>query len=762
MNYEAIPEELRNYNNWICWRAEPDPRKDDPAHISKKPIDPKTGGLASSTDSSTWTDFDTAVSASGKYSGIGFVFTDSPFFGVDIDKRGDDIRAYRSGDMNNIIGTFISTLGSYTELSQSGNGIHIICRGSLPEGRRRKGDVEMYDTGRFFVMTGNPLGNYPVSDCTEKIKSLHAEYLAQNEQKRSSVPAVPSRGYNYPMNIEERLQRARSGSNGEKFSALMAGDFEDYYSSQSEADLALCNMLVFWLGRDETAVDSVFRSSGLMRDKWDRKQSGSTYGALTVRKAVTECAAVFGERPAEPGYHITISGESKDIGQIRYKQDDTGNAQRLTDLYGERLRYCYQNKLWYYWTGKVWAADNTGTIDRIADDSLQAMEKEAMIYVEDPDALKKFQKHIHSSRSSKAKTAMKKEFQHKVPITQDQFNRDWYYFNTQDGMIDLRTCSMVPHDKDRYINRISGTGISTDDCPVWKNFLDTILGNDRELVRFVQKALGYSLSGTNAEQCFFFLLGSGSNGKSTMMDIIRKVFGEYAANAQAETIMIKGTAAAGAARSDIARLKDVRLLTVSEPEEGSRLNESLMKQFVGGDPLTTRFNYGIDFEYVPCLVPWIPTNYKPIIRGTDQGIWRRIRIIPFRVEIPDSKKDKQLPAKLARELPMIANWVLDGYKLYRSEGLHPPAVVSDAVREYRREMDVVSSFITECCILGQGSEKSSVLYAVYIRWAETNNEFKLSHRRFSAELAKKDGIEKVRSDGMIYKGITILDEYKYE
>jgi putative DNA primase/helicase len=357
---------------------------------------------------------------------------------------------------------------------------------------------------------------------------------------------------------------------------------------------------------------------------------------------------------------------------------------------------------------------------------------------------------------------MKKEFQHKVPITQDQFNREWYYFNTQDGMIDLRTCSMVPHDKDRYINRISGTGISTDDCPVWKNFLDTILGNDRELMRFVQKALGYSLSGTNAEQCFFFLLGSGSNGKSTMMDIIRKVFGEYAANAQAETIMIKGTAAAGAARSDIARLKDVRLLTVSEPEEGSRLNESLMKQFVGGDPLTTRFNYGIDFEYVPCLVPWIPTNYKPIIRGTDQGIWRRIRIIPFRVEIPDSKKDKQLPAKLARELPMIANWVLDGYKLYRSEGLHPPAVVSDAVREYRREMDVVSSFITECCILGQGSEKSSVLYAVYIRWAETNNEFKLSHRRFSAELMKKDGIEKVRSDGMIYKGITILDEYRYE
>lgn len=194
MNYEAIPEELRNYNNWICWRAEPDPRKDDPAHISKKPIDPKTGGLASSTDSSTWTDFDTAVSASEKFSGIGFVFTDSPFFGVDIDKRGDDIRAYRSGDMNNIIGTFISTLCSYTELSQSGNGIHIICRGSLPEGRRRKGNVEMYDTGRFFVMTGNPLGNYPVSDCTERSNRCTPNILHRTNRNAPLCPPCPQGG----------------------------------------------------------------------------------------------------------------------------------------------------------------------------------------------------------------------------------------------------------------------------------------------------------------------------------------------------------------------------------------------------------------------------------------------------------------------------------------------------------------------------------------------------------------------------------------
>lgn len=776
--YEKIPEELRQLPCWICWKAVPDPKSH--SGIKKIPIDPRIGRNASSTDPASWTDFASAVKASENFSGIGFVFDGSSgYFGVDVDDIGGCINdLMSSGDADNIAGEFISSLRSYTELSQSGNGIHIICKGTLPSEGRRRGNVEMYERGRYFVMTGNAIGNYPIADCTEAIKPLHEKYIG-NSRGKNSAPSKVS-GNVAVGNISELLEKVRNSKQGKLFTDLMNGKFENYYNSHSEADLALCNILAFWTGRSFEMIDSIFRSSGLMRDKWDRKQSGSTYGALTVNKAISECTSAYGERSAaasDENYSITISDDgaahvrSEDGSKVRlYTMDDTGNAERMFVNYGDRLRYSYIEKSWYYWDTKKWCKDITGTVDRVADDSLDIMQRETEIYKQidqkithegdKPSMEKLFLKHIKASRSSKAKTAMKKELQHKIPVVPGQFDRDKYVLNTPDGIVDLRNGKLMPHNSDKYITKICGTELSENDCPEWKKFLDTVFDGDPEMIRYIQKAVGYSLSGSTSEQCVFFLYGTGRNGKSTFLDTVRTMMGDYAANAQPETIMFSPKNAGGA-RSDIARLKGTRFVTTVEPNEGMRLDEGLIKQLTGGDPITTRFQYSSDFEFVPEFKIWMATNHKPIIRGTDTGIWRRIHLVPFGVQIPESKIDRNLPYKLRKELPSILKWAIDGYALYKSEGLRMPLVVRNAVNDYRREMDVISSFIASCCILGSGSEQSSVLYAVYCKWASDNNEYKMSHTRFTAELLKKGGIEReARRDGKYIKGISIQDFYR--
>ncbi len=270
--FKNIPDELKSFNNWVCWKAYPDPN----AHsgIKKVPINPMTGGQAMSNNPQTWSSYDTAVRASVNYDGIGFMFSGSGYFGVDLDDCSDAVTAYLKGDRNNIVAEFVNSLQTYTELSQSGNGVHMIARGTLPPGGRRKGKVEMYDSGRFFIMTGKTIGSYQhISDGTERIKPLHTKYFGATSQTTAPQPApmrvTPS------LSEHELIEKMLNSSNGDKFAALYSGDFSGY-PSQSEADMAFCSILAFWCGGDTDLMDNIYRSSGLMRDKWDRKQNGST------------------------------------------------------------------------------------------------------------------------------------------------------------------------------------------------------------------------------------------------------------------------------------------------------------------------------------------------------------------------------------------------------------------------------------------------------------------------------------------------------
>ena len=287
----ALPIELRDRPQWVCWTSQERGGKQ-----TKIPVNPTTGAFASTADADTWGTFDEVLAyvTQPDATGIGFVFTsEDPYVGVDL----DDCRIPDTGELTDEAVDITMRLHSYTEISPSGTGLHVIARGELPDGQRRHGSVEMYEDGRFFTMTGERLPATPeqVCDREEEIRVVHQRYVADSTSKESkadsaSTPTDRELSFTSSVGDDEVIEKAKAATNGEKFSALWEGSIEGY-ESHSEADMALCCLLAFWTEGDASRVDTLFRDSGLMRPKWDEAHysDGTTYGERTAERA---CARI--------------------------------------------------------------------------------------------------------------------------------------------------------------------------------------------------------------------------------------------------------------------------------------------------------------------------------------------------------------------------------------------------------------------------------------------------------------------------------------
>lgn len=315
MTFDKIPEYLKREDRWVCWRTE-----DRGGKPTKVPINPLTGNRAMSNNPSTWGSFYDAIECLQKgtgLNGIGFMFNGDGIVGVDI----DNCRDPESGVIEDFAKDIINTIDSYTETSQSGKGIHIICSGKLPEGKRRKGSVEMYETGRFFVMTGNIIddAHMDIEGRTEELAAVHKKYLSETEKAKTVNNPVET-----VLNLDENeiIQKAMAAKNGTLFSQLFQGSWKGIYGSQSEADMAFCNMLAFWCGRDYTMMDRVFRKSGMYRDKWDEKRGACSYGEKTLKEAINSCSEVYTpsfKKAAAPAQHQ--EAPEIDLGLFDVKRD---------------------------------------------------------------------------------------------------------------------------------------------------------------------------------------------------------------------------------------------------------------------------------------------------------------------------------------------------------------------------------------------------------------------------------------------------------
>lgn len=760
-----IPDELKQLKNWCVWKFEKRNGK-----RTKIPFNAETGEFAKSNDKSTWSSYENAVNAEG-VDGIGFFF-EPPYLGIDIDDIDDDLHRFKQGDkLDNIVSEFNEAFKSYTEVSPSGNGLHIIVKGKIPGSRRRKGNIEMYDSGRFFTMTGKNIGKYKdVTEVSEQVfKTIYNKYLPDNTVKYPTTN-------NYQQNIHnlseiDVINEIYKSKQAKLFDDLMKGNYEPYYTSHSEADMALANILAFWCARDYSQMDSIFRQSNLYRDKWDEKRKNSTYGEQTLFKAINEANNIYTPKQQTEDNPLRYALSKLFNNQEETKEypirsyDDTGNADRFIDRYGHLYKHSYITNKFYIYDGQKWKVDDRGAIRKLIDEMIESIKNEKILHSEDvteEEAREAFQKYYKKTRGTQSKKNIMNELMHRKTVTPDDFDRDDMLINVANGYIDLTSRELYKHDINKMFSQITNTDYTEKMQPaVWLDFLNDIFAGDKAVIRYIQKALGYSLTGSTREQIMFILFGKGRNGKSIFVETIAEILGDYSNNMQAKSLMVKKN---DNVNTDIARLSKARFVTSSEPNEGFRFDEGLIKQLTGGDKVTARFLYAEEFEYTPKFKIWVSTNHKPIIRGTDDGIWRRLVLIPFDVQIPEEKVDKDLKYKLLREAPAILNWMAEGAYMWMREGLAMPEKLKEAVQKYRNEMDTLGQFIEDCCKVDKNSsEKVSNLHQAYKTWSNDNltSTKVLGMKSFSQKMEERF-VKESRRDANYFIGIEIDNKKSFE
>ncbi len=761
LHVDAIPAELQALPQWVVWRLERRPGQDKP---TKVPYNPGTGRKAASDDPNTWATFDEALTRyrEGGYDGLGFVFTpQDPYCGVDLDAAISE-----AGELEPWAAKLVARFASYTELSPSGRGLHIIVRGKLPPGGRRRGKIEAYDGGRYFTMTGRRLPGTPaeIADRQAELEAWHAELFGTRREApvHSHRTAGP-----FALADVEILERARKAENGWKFDRLWAGDWKGLgYPSQSEADLALCQMLAFWTGRDAHRIDRLFRQSGLFRPKWDERHAadGRTYGQMTIETAIARCTDVHtsgGRQGGEVWQTVVETAAAAGEPAVswlapEFNLTDLGNARRLVAQHGQDLRYCHPWGKWLAWDGRCWQVDATGEVERRAKETVRSIYAEAA-RATDEERRKELAKHAVRSESAARIAAMidLARSEPGIPILPHQLDADPYLLGCLNGTLDLRTGTLRPHRREDFITKLVPVEYNPNaKCPLWHAFLWRIMDGNENLIRWLQKAVGYCLTADVSEHVLFILHGVGANGKSVFLRTLLNLLGPYGKPTDPDLLLARY---GEAHPTGIADLMGARLAVTIETDEGRRMNETLVKWLTGGDKLKARFMRQDFFEFEPTFKLWIATNHKPMIRGTDDGIWRRLRLIPFAVTIPEHERDPKLIEKLKAELPGILRWAVEGCILWQQEGLGMPDEVRAATQAYRQEMDVLAQFLAECCVLEPNAKVfAKHLYPAYVKWCEENGERPLTQTAFGTRMAER-GFEKVRwGPGWVYRGVGLL------
>jgi len=441
----------------------------------------------------------------------------------------------------------------------------------------------------------------------------------------------------------------------------------------------------------------------------------------------------------------------------RFKTTDYGNGELLAYQHGRDLHYCHPYGKWLVWDEQRWLIDDTAEVVRRAKVSVRSLYQAAASAESDSES-KELAKHAIKSEAEARIRAMiaLAQSEPSIPILPDQLDADPWLFSVANGTINLRSGDLQPHNRAHLITKASPViydPMAT--CPTFDAFLARILPEE-PLRKFVQKGFGHSMTGDTREDVLFINYGNGSNGKTTLMQTMQAVFGDYALQTPAETLMVKRNEGIP---NDVARLKGARLVAASEAEEGKRLAESLIKALTGGDKISARFMRAEWFDFEPDFKIWLSTNHKPVIRGTDNGIWRRIRLIPFEVTIPDLERDETLPEKLRTELPGILNWALAGCRDWLADGLGMPEAVKKATRSYRDEMDILARFIEDSCIQHKNAFiPAADIYAAYRKWADENGEHYETQTGFGKRLRERGFTDGRMSGKRGWFGITFASQ----
>lgn len=764
-----VPESIRAMPRWIGWRFA---WKRQDEKWSKIPVDPHQAcrKAAKTNDPATWADYAAALAAinaaaksdPGAADGLGFVFHGDGLFGLDIDGCRDPV----TGEVSPFARRLIDQFATYTEVSPSGMGVKLLGRGSMPAGwkgkkKKPKGiaeEIEVYDRGRYFTVTGQALDGSPadLADCGVALAAFLAEFWpAELTTAAKSAAPRPAGPLTDSEVIDKITRTAKNAGDGRR---LWRGDTSGHGGDDSAADLALCNLIAFYAGPDPARIDGIFRRSGLMRPKWNRPD----YSAATIAKALEGKTEFYDPDRPPPAAAKPATGSTPP----RFALTDMGNAKRLVARHGRDLRYSHQQDLWYVWSGSRWEPDDTGEIQRRAKHTATAIFEEAAAG-ETAAEKQAIGQHAVRSQAARAISNMIQLARSEpgIPVCPDDLDADPWLFNCPNGTVDLRTGELRPHRRDDGITQMGPVEYHADaPCPIWEGFLgkvfpadpkDPAAGGHAGLIGYIQRLLGYGLTGDIREHTLPIFWGAGSNGKSTLIETAAAIFGtNFWAAAPDGMLMVRRSESHP---TELARLYRKRMVAATETEEGQRLNATLVKRLTGGDTITARFMREDFFEFRPTHKLLICTNDRPRIPSGGHAIWRRVNLVEFCVkfwkpggnEIGSDylKADLTLPDRLRAELPGIFAWMVRGCLDWLAGGLAPPKEVQAATDKYRGQQNTVGGFIEERYERTNtaGAETPlKDLYAAYCRWAEENGETPFGKIRFN-EAVEREGIVRDRN-----------------
>lgn len=691
----ALPDDLTERDQWVCWRTETRNGKG-----TKIPYQPNNKP-ASVTDPATWRPYtevcDIWQQSPGTFTGIGYVFSpEDPFAGIDLDN------CRKSGELmpwaRPIVERFADT---YMEVSPSGNGIKIFAKGRLGgRGKRKQYEdhaVEIYDRGRFFTVTARVLNGAPLQ---------LEDHQADIDELYETIAGV-STSNGHAQKIEAKIPQ------GQRHNTLvsLAGTMRRRGMGVEAIDAAL------W-------AENCTRCEPL----YDRQH---------IRK-IAESTAGWTPEPGSP---------TPDL--LGYLHNDHGNASRLIVLSGEDLRYCHAFKKWLVWDRRRWAVDETDQVRRSAKHAMLELLKQAL----DKDA-EEAAKFARSCLDARRISSMLVMAECEIYVQPGELDRNPHLLNFRNGTVDLRTSELRPHRREDYISKlIHYDYLPGATCARWLAFLDEVMAGGPDtgqgaqeraarLMDYLQRALGYSLTGCTIEKAVFVLFGDGDNGKSTMLSTFRQLVPEYSVLLQAETLMVRQEN--NNSQADLADLRGARFVQTSETEEGQRLAQGKLKRITQGmGTIKAVRKYENPIEFAETHKLWMDTNRKPTIRDADDAAtFNRLHPIPFTVRIPKERIDKDLPAKLLAEAEGILAWAVAGAKLWYESGLKKPIEVKAANDEWRSEMDQLGRFIEECCVVGnQFTVQAAALYGEYKRYCEESGERTITATAFGRKLTEK-GLEK--------------------
>ncbi|MFL6587208.1 MAG: phage/plasmid primase, P4 family [Luteimonas sp.] len=708
-----FPPALLALPQWAC--ATGKPAKGDPS--GKRPRNPHNGRPASATDPSTWGTFEQAVAAAiaRGWNHVGVVLTaNDPFAIVDLDdKAARPATTEERAHFDQIVREF----DSYTERSSSGRGLHIVVEASLSKGLHR-GTVEVYSSERFMISTGDVVVARPVGKRQSELDSLVAR-IAPAPTPAVASPALPASLAD--AEVLERIEREPTGAE-----LLRCTDFLALgYESQSSADLALMNLLARY-SADEEQCFRLFRSVPLgQRDKAQRDD----YLRRTLDRA----------RESMP-----IDAES-----AASLFSDYANAQRIVHHLGKWLLFA-PGIGWHVWDGSRWRNDPLEARRHaqrlgqfVMQDARSIIDKAAKLTNRDEaererELAEKLLRFAGQSENVGRTAAAMTASEPLLRCDPDRLDANPWLLGCANGVVDLRTGGLMIAAPEQLITKSTGVAYSDDSgAPMWQAFLRRTFPDTPELVGFLQKLAGYWLTGLTDPPFLSVLYGIGANGKSTLVNAISNAMGDYAAAAPPGLLMARY---GERHPTELAMLQGRRFVAAAESGEGGRLDEEKVKMLTGSDRISARRMREDFFDFQPTHKLALMTNHKPMVRGMDEGIWRRLVLIPFEQVIPPDERDPNLVDKLRAESAGILRWMVEGARQFHEDGsrLTLPASVAQATRDYRTESDVLGEFISEVCVEGsRDTIASSALYAAYDSWCRDNGERVMTKTTFGLRLKDK-------------------------